>query len=82
MPATILKIEIYDNPNIEKVYSKAAWASQMAQTALMEFGRGNGTVMWGEIVGQNNVSCGLWNGPPGRTRHKRREAERGWAMLE
>jgi hypothetical protein len=65
MPATILKIEIYDNPNIEKVYSKAAWASQMAQTALMEFGRGNGTVMWGEIVGQNNVSCGLWQWAPG-----------------
>jgi hypothetical protein len=66
MPATILQITIFDNPDIEKHYSKAAWATQMAQSALLDFGRGYGaTAKWGDIIIGDGVSAGRWQWTPG-----------------
>jgi hypothetical protein len=71
VPTPLLTIVIYDDPaGFEKASSAAAYASQCLQTAMLEFGRGHGTIMSGDMVGQNasgqtNVSLGNWQFTPG-----------------
>jgi hypothetical protein len=66
MPATLLTITVYaPNEGFERRSSAVAYADQMVRSALTEMGRGNGTVLWGEMLHGDNVSAGMWNLFPG-----------------
>ena len=70
MASRLLQITIYDPGGFQKASSAAAYAVKCAELALAELGRGHGTVMAGDVIGQDpsgatNQVLGEFNFTPG-----------------
>lgn len=60
-----LMVITINDPTLPSKHAEVAYVVQAVETALKEFGRGNGTVASGTIVGQSNAgatnaSLGSW----------------------
>jgi hypothetical protein len=70
MASRLLQITIFDPGGFQKASSAAAYAVKCAELALAELGRGHGTVMAGDVIGQDpsgatNQTLGESNFTPG-----------------
>jgi hypothetical protein len=72
MPTPLLRVTIYDPGGWEKASSAAAYAVKCAELALAELSRNHGTVMAGDVIGQDptgatNQTLGEFFFTPGPT---------------
>jgi hypothetical protein len=70
MASRLLQITIYDPGTFQKASSAAAYAVKCAELALAELSSNHGTVMAGDVVGQDptgatNQTLGEFNFTPG-----------------